>query len=397
MPILTGLLRRRQSVGDLQSSCSGYSSGWVVDTKVLGLEDLLIVDCDVHVHDPPEALAPFADMPWRRSMEHLGGVKQRYLDIPGYATSLNIDPPFPNDGVNTRHVTTSTQMRDELDAMHIDIGVLFPDNLLRMAVFPQTDYAAALGRAYNAWLAEKWVRCDRGLYGAVLAVPQDPEDAADQIRKYGAMEDFVGVYLPVAGVRPLWGDRVYDPIYEAASEMRLPVMLHSVGLIHPNFPFNVDHMTSRMTRHPIQHEFALMANLFSMIGSGLPARFPELDIVFTEGGISWVPYVMWRLDKEFAETPADAPMLERPPSSYIKEMYFCTQPIEEPDRPSDLATMIDLFDGRDHVLFASDWPHHDFDHPRAVMRVPFEAEVKRKIMGETALKLFGISRPVTTA
>ena len=84
MPILTGLLRRGQSVGDLQSSCSGYSSGWVVDTKVLGLEDLLIVDCDVHVHDPPEALAPFADMPWRRSMEHLGGVKPRYLDIPGY-------------------------------------------------------------------------------------------------------------------------------------------------------------------------------------------------------------------------------------------------------------------------------------------------------------------------
>ena len=366
-------------------------------TKVLGPEDLVIVDCDVHVHDPPEALAPFADMPWRRSMEHLGGVKQRYLDIPGYSTSLNIDPPFPNDGPNARHVMTATQMRDELDAMDIDIAVLFPDHLLRMAVFPQTDYAAALGRAYNAWLADMWVSRERGLYGAVLAVPQDPEDAADQIRKYGVMEEFAGVYLPVAGVRPLWGERMYDPIYEAAAEMGMPVMLHSVGLIHPNFPFNVDHMTSRLTRHPIQHEFALMANLFSMIGSGLPVRFPGLDIVFTEGGISWVPYVMWRLDKEFAETPAEAPMLERPPSSYIKEMYFCTQPIEEPDRPSDLATMIDLFDGRDHVLFASDWPHHDFDHPRAVMRVPFEEEVKRKIMGETALRLFGISLPVPTA
>ena len=67
-------------------------------------------------------------------------------------------------------------------------------------------------------------------------MPQDPKDAADQIRTYGADDRFVAVYLPVAGLRPLWGDRMYDPIYEAAEEMGLPVMLHSVGIIHPHLP-----------------------------------------------------------------------------------------------------------------------------------------------------------------
>ena len=361
------------------------------------LNDLVIVDCDVHVNDPPEELARFIDMPWRRSLEHLGGGNQRYLDIPGYAPSLTIDPPIPDRGLNNRSVSDPAQMRADLDDMSINIGVMFPDNLLLIATLPDVDYAAALGRAYNTWLAEKWVSPQQGLYGAVLAVPQDPEGSAVQIRKFGTGDGFVSVYLPVSGVRPLWGDRVYDPIYEAAAEIGLPVMLHSVGLIHPNFPFNLDHLTSRIARHPIQHEFALMANLFTMITSGVPVRFPELKIVFTEGGVSWVPYVMWRLDKEFAETPTAAPLLERPPSTYIKEMYFCTQPVEEPERPRDLVTMIDLFDGRDHVIFASDWPHHDFDHPQKVLSTPFPTEVKRKIMGETALGLLNLAPVAATS
>ena len=40
--------------------------------KPLGLDDVFIVDCDVHANEPPEALAPYIDMPWRRSLELLG-------------------------------------------------------------------------------------------------------------------------------------------------------------------------------------------------------------------------------------------------------------------------------------------------------------------------------------
>ena len=365
--------------------------------RAAALEDLLIVDCDVHANDPPEALAPYIDQPWRVSLERLGAAPQRYLDIGGYSPNLFLDPPLPERGQHNRTAHTASELRTGLDEMSIDIGIVFPDHLLRIACLPDANYAAALGRAYNAWLADQWLGDETGLLGAVLAVPQDPEDAARQIRKYGASPKFVGVYLPVAGLRPLWGHRQYDPIYAAAQDLGLPVMLHSVGLVHPHFPFNLEQFTSQLVRHPIQHEFALMANLFTMIESGVQVRFPELRIVFTEGGLAWVPWVMWRLDKEYAEVRAQAPLLQRPPSHYIRQMYFCTQPIEEPPRPQDLVTMLDLFDGADRVLFASDWPHHDFDHPRVLMRVPFAPDVWRKIMGETALSLFGIPRPAAYA
>jgi hypothetical protein len=29
------------------------------------LEDILVVDCDVHVNETPGALAPYCEMPWR--------------------------------------------------------------------------------------------------------------------------------------------------------------------------------------------------------------------------------------------------------------------------------------------------------------------------------------------
>ncbi|MBM4436550.1 MAG: amidohydrolase [Actinobacteria bacterium] len=355
--------------------------------------DLVVVDCDVHVNEPPQALAPYCDLPWRISLEQLGHVPQRYLDIPGYSVSLALDPPLPARGRHNRTVTTVRQMRDDLDGMSIDIGLLFPDNLLRIAVFPDAAYAAALARAYNAWLAEQWLGREAGLYGAVLAAPQDPQDAAREIRRYGGHDGFKAVFLPCAGLRPLWGHRSYDPIYAAAEDLGLPVMLHSVGLVHPHFPFNVEQFDSQLVRHPIQHEFALMANLMTMVASGVPVRFPKLKIVFTEGGVAWVPYVSWRLDKEYAETRHTAPLLEKPPSHYIRDFYFCTQPIEEPERPQDLVTMIGLFDGAERVLFASDWPHHDFDHPREVLNAPFPPDLKRQIMGANALKLLGIPAP----
>lgn len=362
--------------------------------RPLTAEDLLIVDCDVHANDPPEALAPYCDEPWRVSLQYLGTVPHRYLEAPGYAPSSAFDLPIPGRGLTNRTVTTANQMRSELDAMSIDIGILFPDYLLRMAVLPDAKFAAAVGRAYNAWLDEQWVDPKQGLYGAIVAAPQDPENAAQEIRKYGAKPGFVGVFLPTCAVRPLWGHVIYDPIFEAAQEMELPVMFHSVGgILHPNFPFNTEQFATQLGRHSVEHGFALMANIFSMIETGVPARFPNMNIVFTEGGVSWVPYVMWHLDKEYHELRHQAPLLKKPPSHYIREFYYCTQPVEEPERPQDLVTLIDLIDGRDHVIFASDWPHHDFDHPREIMTKPFPSETKRKIMGETALKLFNISAP----
>jgi predicted TIM-barrel fold metal-dependent hydrolase len=355
--------------------------------------EMLIVDADIHVNDTPGALAPYCDLPWRKSLEALDGADYPYLQVPGFAPNLRLDPPIPGSHPY-RSVSTAAEMRHGLDELGIDIGILFPDHMLLFAAIPNIEYATYLARAYNRWLLEEWLRTEPGLYGVLLASPQNPEAAAQEIRHYANEERIVGVYLPTAGVNPLWGHRKYDPIMAAAQEVDLPVCLHSVTLVSPAFPCQLDQFENHFARQVLSHSFAMMANLTSIIHSGVPARYPGLRIVFTEAGIAWVPYMSWRMDKYFNEYRRMVPFLERRPSDYIRErMWFATQPIEEPDDPRDLVATIDLIGGPERILFASDWPHHDFDHPRAILKLPMPQEAKRKIMGQNALDLFRIPAP----
>ncbi len=358
-------------------------------------DDLIIVDADIHVNDTPAALAPYMEQPWRQSVEALAVGPQQYLNVGGFAPALKLDPPIPG-GHPARSVHSPVEMRTSLDELGIDLGVLFPDNLLLFAVLPNVEYATALSHAYNRWLVEEWLGGDNGLYGALLACPQNPLDSAQEIARYAKEDRIVAVYLPTAGVHPLWGDRKYDPILAAAQEANLPVMLHSVTVVTPQFPYQLDQFENHWARQMLSHAFAMQANLVSLMHTGVPARFPRLKIGFTEAGIAWVPYMIWRMDKYYNEYRRMVPFLEKRPSEYVREqMWFATQPIEEPDSPHDLVAMIKLYDADgSRTLFASDWPHHDFDHPKALLKLPMTPEMKRNIMGASALELFNIPAPV---
>jgi uncharacterized protein len=355
------------------------------------LEDIFVVDCDVHVHESPGELAPYCDMPWRKALENVADVEEYYLDIPGFSPGMTwYEARFPSGHEGRRMVHTAGQMREELDEIQVNIAILFPDHLLKIAMITQADYAAALARAYNAWLLEKWCSQEEGLLGCIIACPQDPEGAAKEIRRYAKEPGMVGVYLPCAGLDPLWGHRRYDPIYEAAQDTDLPVLLHSVTVVHPVFPFNLHVFETEFGRHICGHTFSIMANLVHMISAGVPVRYPDLRIALTEVGISWVPFLMNRMDKEYLERRREIPILEERPSHYMKRFYYATQPVEEPENLGDLVTLMNLYDGEDRTIFASDWPHHDFDHPSKVHQIPFSNEVRRKVFGENALKLFKI-------
>ena len=355
---------------------------------------MFIVDADVHVNDTPGALAPYCDQPWRLSLEELGRHEWGYLDVPGFAPSLKLDPPILG-GHPVRGVGTAAQMRSELTELGIDAAVLFPDHMLLFAPIPHIEYATALSHAYNRWLIEEWLNRERHLYGALLACPQNPEDSARSIETYGKEKKIVAVYLPTAGVNPLWGHRKYDPIFAAAEAMGLPVALHGVTLVSPAFPCQLDQFENHFGRQVVSHAFGMMANLVSIMHTGVPARFPKLKFAFTEAGVGWVPYLMWRMDRYFREYRRFVPFLERPPSAYMRERFwFATQPVEEPDEPMHLVETIKHYDSDGtRTLFASDWPHHDFDHPRAIKNLPMSDEMKQRILGQNAVDLYNLPVP----
>jgi uncharacterized protein len=170
------------------------------------------------------------------------------------------------------------------------------------------------------------------------------------------------------------------------------VLLHAVTVTSPVFPFNNHGFDTEFARHSTSHTFSIMSNVISMVSTGVVVRFPDLRIGVTEAGISWMPFVCHRLDKEYLERRREVPFLTERPSHYVKRIYVATQPIEEPERLRDLVTLMDLYDGEDTTVFASDWPHHDFDHPMKLDQVPLDDARREKVFGLNALTLFGIER-----
>ena len=148
--------------------------------------------------------------------------------------------PWPGGQNRSQIVTNAADMRRELDDLHVDVAVLFPDNLLTLPMVRDPRFALVLAQAYNAWMCERWLSSEPSLRGALVACPQRPQESADDIRRHAGHPGVCCIYLPACGLRPLYGDRPYEPIWKAATETGLPVAIHSVEAVFPAFPFQLD-------------------------------------------------------------------------------------------------------------------------------------------------------------
>ena len=62
---------------------------------------------------------------------------------------------------------------------------------------------------------------------------------------------------------------------------------------------------------------------------------------------------------------SEAPVLRKMPSEYMKEMYYTCQPMET-DHMKALEVTFEMINAKTQLLYASDWPHYDFDTPSVI-------------------------------
>jgi predicted TIM-barrel fold metal-dependent hydrolase len=74
-------------------------------------------------------------------------------------------------------------------------------------------------------------------------------------------------------------------------------------------------------------------------------------------------------------------------------MYFTSQPLERSNLKLTEAAF-DAINAKTQLLFASDWPHWDFDLPNSITSLPFlNEQAKRNILGLNAARLFNLDVP----
>ncbi len=297
--------------------------------------------------------------------------------------------------------------RSEVDIHQTDIGVaedvddvrerlgidkvVFSPGQFRMTTIPAADKHVPYMQALNDLTVDKFARGDGTYYAKLFVMGDHPEESAAEIRRHGDEDGIVGAMITDVGPTFPMGHKSYEPLYEAAEEYDLPIVLHSTTGIVPGFPIAGMKSKNFAEFHTLAHTIPKMWHANSLILRGIPERY-DVDFGFWEGGISWVPALAERLDREYLERASEFGDLTKLPSEYLSEFYYGTQPLPEEDTSMvDIVDLMERGDLEDQLVYTSDRPHQDFDAPAAIENIESLSDAqRRKLLSENAETLFGL-------
>jgi predicted TIM-barrel fold metal-dependent hydrolase len=353
------------------------------------------IDCDVH-HILPSfsALMPYIDPNLRRRIELATNAKseaRNNFQMPrrAYFNPHSTARTDTMDEDGTNHASIPDRVReDHLDRYGIAYAVLMGNDLTTLSGMPDPDLAAGIARAYNDWTDDVWIRSDPRFKHSIWVAPQDPVQAAAEIERWG--DDPNVVQVGIGQMDILAGKRHYWPIYEAAARHGLPVAFHVGAESAGN---NGPQVAVGAPTHYIELQTGVISigiqNTISLVCEGVFERFPALKVALLEYGWTWLPGLMWRLDREWASFRTEIPWVTRPPSEIVRDhIRVGSQPLEAPSR-RELHHTLEMMSAETMMLFATDYPHWDFDSPDYVMaRLP--EGMRSAIAYENARALYGL-------
>jgi predicted TIM-barrel fold metal-dependent hydrolase len=345
-----------------------------------------VVDCDIHNALPSEkVLHNYLPARWRRHLE-LVGMRGIYGSAyPRLYPNAARHDAWPPSGLPPGSDLDFLRAQ-LLDAWDIDFGIL--NCLFGVGGQLNLEFGAALASAMNDWQIDAWVEPEPRLLASLLVPYEDGDLAAAEIDRLGKHPGVAQVLLVVRTAQPL-GSRKYWKMYEAAVRNDLPIGIHFggggagpiTGSGWPSF-YIEDH--GGMPQ-------AFQAQLISLVYSGVFEHFPTLKFVLIEGGFAWMPPLMWRMDRTWERLGEEIPNVTTPPSETIrKHFWLTTQPIEEPANRDDFPRLLAHMAMNDRLMFATDYPHWDFDAPDRAIPATVSKELRHAIMAGNAYELYGL-------
>ncbi len=356
-----------------------------------GFDGSLIVDSDVHpsYHTPEarERLADYMDEPYS-SIIHPDSPDDPYPSF-GWPKTMGGN----RSGVMHEELYTHRDVDEKLLSNGIDYAILNFISLIDTV--RGTERSLQEMRAANDVLLEYYLDDGDGQFGLCTVTTKDVPKAVEELERMGAEDAIVGVvFFPGSEYQKPLGDPSYDPIYAAAEDNDLTVVYHAVDdtICSRDAPVLLE-FEQFVSMHTLGFPWTAMLTLTSLIVQGTPVKFPELNFVILESGVGWIPYMMGRLNREVDWRRSEAPLLEESPEEYIRDsFYFGTQPLEELNDPTHMEQILDVV-GAENLLFATDYPHWDFDTPEAIgnqLRRTFSAEERDRILHRNAIEAFGL-------
>lgn len=341
-----------------------------------------LIDSDVHMYVPSvDVLLPYLDEHWRayiRETSFNGPIDTSYLA--GAATSM--EPKLRGAGLSL-----ATVRERVLEGGNADIAILTCSYAVESVRNPYA--AAALASAVNDWQTDEWLAEEPRLRGSVVVASQYPDLAAQEIDRVGGNPGFVQVQLPVRS-EALYGNRRYYPIFEAALRHDLAIGIHYGG--NPGNPPTAAGWPSFYIEEYTGMAHVFQSQLISLVTEGVFDKYPELRVALVESGVSWLPGMLWRLDKEWKGLRREVPWVRELPSEYVRQhVRMTTWPFDLPADGARAGELVEQIGSDEMLMFASDFPHWHDDAPVDGFFDQLDAGVTQKIKRDNAAAFYRLT------
>lgn len=257
----------------------------------------------------------------------------------------------------------------------------------KFQTFTDKELALACVRAWNDFVIDEWCAAAPGLFvPMVITATWDVDLAVAELRR--CMDKGAKALCWVEDPAPLglpgYHTDHWDPLMGLCAEAGLPVCMH-IGSSGGSVT-----LAGTTPMVAIASAFVTAAACaVNMMCSPIPRKFPDLKMVWSEGGIGWIPAAIERADRQWLRHRYWTQLDDTLPSEICaRNMWFCM--IEE---PVGLSYRHDWDPSCEHILWEGDYPHADtpWPHTQAAVKevmagVP-DDEVRR-ITYQNAERLF---------
>lgn len=319
---------------------------------------------DIHVHSVPK---PLIDRVSQNEFPGVTVLKMEpvpVLEFPGMAPS----PPMPPI------MLSADRLAEAAAGQHISVQLLGPWTDFFGYTLPEA-VAIDWCRAYNAALVDECAASPYQVPMATLPLSY-PKAAADELAAardagcYGAM---IGTDIGELDL----GSTELDPVWDAAAELRMPILVHPTGLEVP------PELRTCGLKNAVGRAAPTALALTKFVYGGALERYPDLTLIACHGGGGFpgvAPRVIRNHDLGWSES--DVADLR----ASIAQLYFDSVVLD----PVLLRYLVGAY-GADRVLLGSDLPFPWEPHPvDTVLQADLGKAETAAILGHTARSLYGL-------
>jgi predicted TIM-barrel fold metal-dependent hydrolase len=346
-----------------------------------------IVDADTHVIE--------SDATWE-GMAELGFGEERPIAL--YRDPVASSPAsywlfdkriFPRGGVGIDGTRTPRGARElddvpmrlaDMDRLGVDRHVIYSTFFLGQPT-ERPGLLAALCRSYNDWVAGACKESKGRLAFAAVLPLLDIHDAIEELHR---TRDLGAVAVHLRGYE---GDRMltdpyFFPLYAQALQLDVALCIHAGSanrylddqMFRGGFPF-------------LRNKLPVIGAFNALAESDVPERFPGLRFGFIEAAASWLPYMMFDLERRIERRTGDRRSIGQ---SFLTDRHFyVTCQVND-----DLTYLMEQV-GPDNLVVGSDYGHADnASELEAVRRVGSDERLsesaREQITSKSALSLYGL-------